>query len=98
MSETAVKAIHPVYVDGPMKGQDFAVDEPFIGVSAIDPEDPVDEHGHSKVVTYTLRKFGFLSGGGAFALWIATSEPGEPDAEVLADLLLSDAAKAARVR
>ena len=102
MSETAVKAIHPVYVDGPLKGQDFPVSEPWMRVQAVDPDvmldgsrnDPVDMN--RAIVTYTLQKFGFRSGGKNVMLWLGVSGPDEPDAEVLADLLLSDAAKAAR--
>jgi len=105
MGETAVKAIHPVYVDGPLKGQDFPVTEPCRQVQALDPEvmhigDPDAEITGigmpSAIVTYTLQKFGFRSGDGTVMLWLGVSGPGEPDAEVLADLLLSDAAKAAR--
>lgn len=102
MSVTVLKEIHPVYVDGPLKGQDFPVSEPWMKVQAVDPdvmfdgsrnpEDPIDR----AIVTYTLNKFGFRSGGKSVMLWLATSEPGEPDADVLCDLLLSDAAKAAR--
>jgi hypothetical protein len=104
-SETAVKAIHPVYVDGPLKGQDFPVSDSWQRVQTVDldvmldyaadPSSPIDPS--RAIVTYTLRKFAFHSGGNVAALWLACSEPGEPDAEVLADLLLSDAAKAARV-
>ena len=95
-SETAVKAIHPVYVDGPLKGKDFPVAYDFLGVTAIDPDEPLDSNGLPNVTTYTLRKFGLRSGDGIVMLWLATAGLGEPDAEVLADLLLSDAAKAAR--
>lgn len=91
MSETALKAIHPVYVDGPLKGQDFPVAaDAWLKVNYIDNEADPDE-----IVAYTLRRF--ILGDGV-ALWLGVSEPGEPDVEVLADLLLSDAAKAARVQ
>ena len=104
MSETATKAIQPVYVDGPLKGQDFPVDEPWMRVQAVDPDvmlnpaaDPSSPLDPSRaIVTYTLQKFGFRSGDKNVMLWLGVSGPGEPDAEVLADLLLSDAAKAAR--
>jgi hypothetical protein len=103
-TETAAKAIHPVYVDGPLKGQDFPVSEPWQRVQTVDPEvmwdgshnpgDPIDID--RAIVTYTLRRFGFHSGGEQVMIWLGVSGPGEPDADVLADLLLSDAAKAAR--
>lgn len=89
------RAIHPVYVDGPLKGQDFAVPSSSRTVQAIDPDGWPDSP--ARVVTYHLSQFAFRSRGGTVALWVGCSVPGEPDAEVLADLLLSDAAKAARV-
>lgn len=94
------EAIHPVYVDGPLKGQDFAVPASSRHVQAIDPEDyrPALAGGDGLLhpVTYHLRKYGFHSGNSAVMLWLGCSKPGEPPADVLADLLLSDAAKAAR--
>lgn len=86
--------IHPVYVDGPLKGQDFAVPGSSRSVQAVDPDGWPDDP--ARIVTYHLRQFGFASGGGTVLLWIGSSAPGDPDAGVLADLLLSDAAKAAR--
>jgi len=94
MSESAAKAIHPVYVDGPLKGRDYPLPgDMFHRVRYAD--DGTGEGARTDTV-YTLQKFGFRSGNGAVVLWLGVSEPGEPDAEVLADLLLSDAAKAAR--
>jgi hypothetical protein len=95
--------IRPVYVDGPLKGQDFPVRAASIssGVNASDyGQDTlagVGRAGSLPVVHYTLHRFGFRSGGSAVLLWIGWSA-GEPAAEVLADLLLSDAAKAAIIR
>jgi hypothetical protein len=94
MSETATELIHPVYVDGPMKGRDY----PLTGIEGV--VYAADAAAPGSTTTYTLRRFGFqfgfLSPDGIVKLWVASSQPGEPDAEVLADLLLSDAAKAAR--
>jgi hypothetical protein len=96
------RAIHPVYVDGPLKGQDFPVSQSWQRVQAVDPEvlscgNPDDRIDMDQaIVTYDLRTFGFHSAGKGVSLWIGCSQAGEPDAEVLADLLLSDAAKAAR--
>jgi hypothetical protein len=96
----SAKAIHPVYVDGPLKGQDFPVPAASRHVQAVDPEDyrPALAGGDGLLhpVTYALQRFGFHSGGSTVMLWLGCSEPGEPDVAVLADLLLSDAAKAAR--
>ncbi len=47
------------------------------------------------LVTYQMTRFGFVSGNSMVCIRIASSAPGEPDARDLADLLLSDAAKAA---
>jgi hypothetical protein len=95
----STKAIHPLYVDGPLKGQDFAVPGGSRHVQAVDyGGEPwnYDVSLTGQVVTYHLRQFAFRSGGGTVMLWVGCSQPGEPDADVLADLLLSDAAKAAR--
>jgi hypothetical protein len=90
MSETATELIHPVYVDGPMKGRDY----PLTGIEGV--VYATDAAAPGSLVTYHLRRFGFRPGAEAVTLWIASTSLDEPDAGVLADLLLSDAAKAAR--
>lgn len=93
--------IHPVYADGPLRGKDFPVPGYCRSVQAIDTSHPLDLENPQGVfcpeVTYHLRQFGFHSGGSSVVLWIACSAPGEPEAGNLADLLLSDAAKAAMI-
>lgn len=88
--------VHPVYVDGPLKGKDFPVTAGTRYVQAIDPDAPWDGDLDDRIATYYLRKFVFCSGGTSAGIWMGVSS-GEPPAEVLAELLLSDAAKAARI-
>lgn len=71
---------HPIYIDGPLEGQDFLADSMF--VQAID----CDSYGgtvwsmKADVVTYQLRQFGFHCGGKAVSFWVGSCGPGEPDA------------------
>lgn len=74
---------HPIYVDGPLEGQDFPADS--LRVQAVDYGEP-DVHSIlsgslvGDVVTYELRQFGFHCGGKAVSFWVGSCEPGEPDA------------------
>ena len=90
-------AYHPVYVDGPLKGQDFPVENTWQSVQACESgSDPYFmAESEIKLVVYTLRRFCFSSNGKAVLLLIGVSGPGEPDVGVLAEMLLSEAAKKA---
>lgn len=87
--------IHPVYVDGPLKGRDFPVSDTTTCVQTVDPDLAGPRHYWiDNIVTYRLYRFGFSSGGTMVMFWLGSCD-GEPSAEVLADMLLNDAAKAA---
>lgn len=89
--------IHPVYVDGPLKGKDCPVDRNGpLSVGAVDPDVDVTGELQSNIVYYQIKKFGFTSGGRYVYLFIGYCGP-EPNAEVLADMILNDAAKKAMV-
>lgn len=76
---------HPIYIDGPLEGQDFPADPGVMCVQAIDYGKP-DVHSilsgslAGEVVTYELRQFGFHCGGKAVSFWVGSCSPGAPDA------------------
>lgn len=73
--------IHPIYVDGPLEGQDFPT-APGFPVQAIDYGTPVDFSLslEGTIVTYQLHQFAFHSGGKAVSFWVGSCSPGKPDA------------------
>lgn len=73
---------HPIYIDGPLEGQDFPVLPGLSHVQAIDYGKPGEWSSTltADYVTYELRQFGFKSGGKAVSFWIASRSLGEPDA------------------
>jgi len=74
--------IHPIYVDGPLEGQDFPADHYSPYVQAIDygPPDGWSLSLTASIVTYQLRQFAFHTGGKAVSFWVGSCSPGEPDA------------------
>jgi hypothetical protein len=76
---------HPIYVDGPLEGQDFPADPGVPAVQAIDYGTP-DAHSilsgsmTGDVVTYELHQFGFHCGGKAVSFWVGWCSPGGLDA------------------
>jgi hypothetical protein len=71
--------IHPIYVDGPLEGQDFPADRDSPTVQALDYGGrPWGLTLHADVVTYQLRQFAFHSGGKGVSFWIGSCAPGEP--------------------
>lgn len=95
--------IHPVYVDGPLKGTDFPVESSCRTVDAVVPlsvsidalTDPVWDTT-MPVVTYRLRRWGLRGDAGdVFVIWVGCV--GEPTAAEVAEAILNDAAKAAKV-
>ncbi len=73
--------IHPIYVDGPLEGQDFPA-APGVPVRAIHYGTP---NGFSlsltaDIATYQMRRFAFHSGGKAVSFWVGWCSPVEPDA------------------
>jgi hypothetical protein len=98
--------IHPVYVDGPLKGQDFPVGVACRYVNAaVSPLSPVvatrfaqeqDRGPTMEMVTYEVRRFALRGDDGdTFSIWVACLA--EPTAAELAEAILNDAAKAAKV-
>ena len=88
-----ITCMHPVYVDGPLRGQDFAVDGRSVSVQAIDYDEntlTVSVVVSSRMVNYRLRQYGIFGR----IIWVG-SLADEPRLEDLADLLLSPAAKTA---
>ena len=93
--------IRPVYVDGPLEGQEFDTDTSF--VQAIDTVAYEDSRGSSfpdgSTVTYQFRKFGFHMGGKAVVVWVGWCSPGDPDGETVAKALFKpDVMSRAEVR
>lgn len=73
----------PVYVDGPLLGEDFPTN--LMYVQAVDYGEPGISSFTAgsligNVVTYQLRQFGFHAGGKAVSFWVGSCSPGEPDA------------------
>jgi hypothetical protein len=97
--------IHPVYVDGPLKGSDFPVQPDCRTVDAVVPlpvsvaalwhETPAWDTT-MPVVTYHIRRFALRGDDGdTFMIWVACLA--EPTSAELAEAILNDAAKAAKV-
>lgn len=81
----SVRRTHPIYVDGPLEGQDFPVAPGTLHVQAIDygparDLPPYDVALTGDYVTYELHQFAFHSGGRAVSLWLGSCAPGKPDA------------------
>jgi hypothetical protein len=77
----------PIYIDGPLEGQDFPVDPDVHHVQALDYPKvgigissylPGTEIPDIPIVTYQLREFAFRSGGSTVRFLIGSSAPGEP--------------------
>ncbi|HEV2175237.1 MAG TPA: hypothetical protein VGR71_16810 [Nitrospira sp.] len=84
---------HPLYIDGPLAGQDNPVDDNAISVYAGDPGELLDG---GQPTRYNFTQYGFHSNGETVIFLVAhlTEKPG---AEALAEYALSDAAKRARI-
>lgn len=79
---------HPIYVDGPLEGQDFPAAPGSLHVQAIDYGSGRDFPQHdvaltASYVTYELHQFAFHSGGTAVSFWVGSCAPGKPDAMTL---------------
>jgi hypothetical protein len=71
----------PIYVDGPLEGQDFPTD--LMYVQAYDygaPGDRLSLTWAAETVTYQIRQWGFHAGGTGVSFWVGSCSPGEPDA------------------
>jgi hypothetical protein len=93
--------LHPLYVDGPLAGQDFPVDSATLagGVYAIEwPKggSPSLARQDARNVHYHFRQYG-ISG---HVIWVGTlvAPPQDPDWDDMAEHLLSEGAKRAAVR
>jgi len=93
--------LHPVYVDGPLAGQDFPVNAARAGhgVEALEcPEggSPSLAPQDVRVAHYYLRQYG-ISG---HVIWVGTlkAPPQDPDWDDMAEHLLSERAKRAAIR
>ena len=90
--------LHPVYVDGPLAGQDFPVDSAGSGAvyalqwEPLNPGDPGSTV--ARPVIYNLRQYAIFGR----IIWVGTLKnwPDEPSDDDLAEHLLSNGAKAAR--
>lgn len=93
--------IHPVYVDGPLAGQDFPMPATCAAVYALDYgpagpppfADPRFDVPEVANVTYSLRRYAIF--GRIVCIGTLKDWPDEPSADDLAEYLLSDAAKKA---
>jgi hypothetical protein len=81
-----VSRIRPVYVDGPLEGQEFDTDSAFVNAVKY-PNDSGFPLADPAMVTYQVREFGFHVGGKAVLVWIGWCSPDEPDAETVARAL-----------
>lgn len=84
--------VSPVYVDGPLAGQEcpVAMSSHDRVIYAQDPAKPPD----GPPVVYTLRQFGFGGAAGSVVFWVASVQD-TPDPHDLAEHILSDQAKRA---
>jgi hypothetical protein len=83
---------HPVYLNGPWKGQDIPANSPFVRAHVYREERYLGLDGFfedPETVTYCMKQFGFHAGGKGFMLWVAWCEPmDEPDGWTIARALL----------
>jgi hypothetical protein len=65
---------HPIYLDGPLKGEDRPVDDYFPVLKVPVPPNITDDLSGSlqpKVISYTIREYALVSGGERVLLWLA---------------------------
>ena len=77
----------PVYVDGPLLGERFDTDVPF--VQAVEPGEGKFP-SYDRTVTYQFRHVGFAAGTKAVMVWIGWCGDSEPDAGVICRALFRD--------
>ena len=83
----------PIFLDGPLRGQDRPVPEGAICYETVDLSGPLSiNEGWSKllVVTYRFQKFGFASGEDTFWVWLGWCGPYDaPPARLIVNALLN---------
>lgn len=100
----------PVFVGGPLHGQSFPVRDDSFGVQAMDTAAQARETARAlagagtdgwdpfkHMVTYRLGRYSIDGRDSEYLIWLATVNGEEPTAAQIADAILNDAAKAARI-